>query len=135
MLRWRSASTGLLQEVTLDECISAHPVQLIQPRVCLGKHVLKLVRVLEDFRLDHAIRLYVINLALVLLVVFGLKRQGRFTHLRRLHFTKVGLFCQELPLALVEVKLPARVVDEGTIHIEFGIIILLERTLVAHELD
>ena len=126
-------AAGLLEEVSLDEGVGAFAMQLVQSRVCLGEHVLQLVGVLVDLCLDHAIGLHVVNLAVVLLVLFLVDGEGRFTDLRGLDIPEVRLFRNLRPLALVEVELPATVVHEdGRVA---GVLRLSEGSPVAHELD
>jgi len=96
-------AAGLLEEVSLDEGVGAFAMQLVQSRVCLGEHVLQLVGVLVDLCLDHAIGLHVVNLAVVLLVLFLVDGEGRFTYLRGLDIPEVCLLRNLRPLALVEV--------------------------------
>ena len=102
-----SVVSGFLEEVTFDECIGTVTVELVQSRVSLGQHVLKLVCVLEDLSFNHSVGLDVVNLAINLLVIFRLERKGRLTDLSSLHLTEVRLFGKQDPLDLVEVELPA----------------------------
>ena len=125
-----SVVPGLLEEVTLDQGIGRVPVQLVQSSVGAGEQILQIVRILEDFGLNLAVRLHVVLLAVDLLVDLGFAVQSRFSHLSRLDVTEVCLWAELLALEFVKFELLQIVVDSSC-----RIVILTILALVTHELD
>lgn len=68
-----SVVSGFLEEVSFNESVCTGSVEFVQTGVCLGQHVLELVGILEHLSLNHAIRLHVVNLAIILFVVLRLE--------------------------------------------------------------